>query len=141
MHGKLLQFPKTLLLALLLALRTFPVKAQEISSNGKLSPGASGSSSGLISGGGKVYSNLDVTTTGSISRSRDVDPETRDGAKASPDASDEESRKKRLRLKAKRERERKLKQQAAAREMRIAQPSGFTTFIAPTYRYPDNTRY
>jgi hypothetical protein len=131
---------KILLLASLLALGTCPVRAQEISSNGKLSPGASGSSAGLISGGGKVYSNLEVTTTGSISRSRDVSPEVRDRAEASPDTSEEDARKRHLRLKAKKEREReserKLKQQqAAAREMRIERPSGFTTFIAPPYPY------
>jgi hypothetical protein len=123
---------KTLLLATVLVLGTSAAMAQGIDNNSsKLSAGASGSGAGLISGGGKVYSNLEAIENSA--RPKEAIPETRKVSKKVSkkyaSADNGESR----RTKAKKKQKIAKKEVRYNKEVRYMRRSGFTAFIVPDY--------
>ena len=119
---------KTLLLATVLVLGTSAAISQGIDNNSKLSAGASGSGAGLISGGGKVYSNLEAIENSA--RPKEAIPETRKVSKKYASADNGESR----RIKAKKKQKIAKKDvRYANKEVRYMRRSGFNAFIVPDY--------
>lgn len=128
-----------LLLAAVLLLGVPAAIAQGIDNDSKLSAGASGSDAGMISGGGKVYSNLEAVETGA--RPKEAIPETRKVSKKYAGADTGESRRTKAKKKQKTaDKEVRSSKQVRSKkearynsEVRYVRRSGFNAFIVPDY--------